>query len=114
MRDIEGKVVLHEQALNATLYRGRISKMPFVRGVIGLWDALGLCTRALMWSADIALGEEEVNFNVPLGWGTVFISLLLGIKEVSTWRISATYRSLHSTKQGRLREVNLLLRMWYL
>lgn len=79
VRDIGGKVVLHEQALNATLYRGRISKIPFVRGVIGLWDALGLGTRALMWSADIALGEEEVNFNGSLAWGTVFISLLLGI-----------------------------------
>lgn len=79
VRDIEGKVVLHEQALNATLYRGRINQMPFVRGVIGLWDALGLGTRALIWSADIALGEEEVNFNGPLGWGTVLVSLLLGI-----------------------------------
>src|SRR6185295_9698998 len=59
VRDPKGQIVVHEQALNATLYRGRISKTPFVRGVVGLWDALGLGTRALMWAADVALGEEE-------------------------------------------------------
>lgn len=80
VRDPDGNIAVHEQPLNATLYRGRISKTPFLRGVIGLWDALGLGTRALLWSADVALGkEEEVNFNGPLGWGTVAISLLFGI-----------------------------------
>lgn len=80
VRDPDGNILVHEQPLNATLYRGRISKTPFLRGVIGLWDALGLGTRALLWSADVALGkEEEVNFNGPLGWGTVAISLIFGI-----------------------------------
>src|SRR5688500_9585282 len=59
VRDPKGQIVVHEQTLNATLYRGRIAKTPFVRGVVGLWDALGLGTRALMWAADVAIGEEE-------------------------------------------------------
>jgi uncharacterized protein YqhQ len=80
VRDPKGNIVIHEQPLNATLYRGRISRTPFVRGVIGLWDALGLGTRALMWAADVALGEEEdINFNGPLGWGTIAVSLLIGV-----------------------------------
>ncbi len=80
VRDPEGKIVIHEQDLNAALYRGRISKTPFVRGLIGLWDALGLGTRALMWAADVALGEEEnVSFNGPIGYGTLVISLLFGV-----------------------------------
>lgn len=81
VRDPNGQIVVHEQPLNATLYRGRIAKTPFVRGVVGLWDALGLGTRALMWAADVALGEEEesVNFNGPIGWATVAFSLLIGI-----------------------------------
>ena len=58
VRNPKGEIVIHEQPLNAALYRGRISKTPFVRGVVGLWDALGLGTRALMWSADVALGED--------------------------------------------------------
>lgn len=82
VRDPKGQIVIHETVLNRTLYRGRIIKTPFVRGVVGLWDALGLGTRALMWSADTAIAEddkEEVNFNGPIGWATVAFSLLLGI-----------------------------------
>jgi uncharacterized protein YqhQ len=80
VRDPKGQIVVHEQALNATLYRGRIAKTPFVRGIVGLWDALGLGTRALMWAADVALGEEEdVNFNGPIGWATIAFSLVLGV-----------------------------------
>ena len=83
VRDPNGGIVVHEQTLNATLYRGRISKTPFIRGVVGLWDALGLGTRALMWSADVALGVEEngekPSFNGPLGWGTLAFSLVLSI-----------------------------------
>lgn len=80
VRNPEGAIVVHEQPLNKTLYRGWIAKTPFVRGVVGLWDALGLGTRALMWSADVALGEEEeASFNGPIGFATVAFSLLLGI-----------------------------------
>lgn len=60
VRDAFGNIQIHEQPLNATLYRGRIARTPFVRGLVGLWDALGLGTKALMWSADVAIqGEEE-------------------------------------------------------
>lgn len=80
VRAPDGSIVTHEQPLNAALYRGRISKTPFVRGMVGLWDALGLGTRALLWSADVAIGtEEKFNFNGPLGWGTLAFSLLFGV-----------------------------------
>jgi uncharacterized protein YqhQ len=82
VRDPKGQIVVHEQSLSATLYRGRISKTPFVRGVVGLWDALGLGTRALMWSADVAVREDENdqgNFNGPIGWATIAVSLAIGI-----------------------------------
>lgn len=79
-RDPEGRIVIHEQPLNKHLYRGRIAKTPFIRGVIGLWDALGLGTRALMWAADVALGEEEdVSFNGPIGFITIAFSLVIGV-----------------------------------
>ncbi len=79
-RDPKGQIVIHEQPLSKTLYRGRIAKTPFLRGLIGLWDALGLGIRALMWSADVALDEEEnISFNGPIGWVTIAISLLIGV-----------------------------------
>ncbi|PJF34156.1 MAG: hypothetical protein CUN57_00270, partial [Phototrophicales bacterium] len=80
VRDPKGQIVIHEQPLSATLYRGRIARTPFLRGLIGLWDAMGLGIRALMWSADVALDEEEdVSFNGPIGWATIAFSLLVGI-----------------------------------
>ncbi len=79
-RDPKGQIVIHEQPLSAALYRGRIARTPFLRGLIGLWDALGLGIRALMWSADIALDEEEdISFNGPIGWVTIAVSLLIGV-----------------------------------
>jgi uncharacterized protein YqhQ len=80
VRDPKGQIVVHEQPLNKTLYRGRIARTPFLRGLVGLWDALGLGTRALMWSADVAVGEEEtISFNGPIGFATIAVSLLLGV-----------------------------------
>ncbi len=79
-RDPKGQIIIHEQPLSARLYRGRLARTPFLRGLLGLWDAMGLGIRALMWSADIALDEEEdVSFNGPIGWATIAVSLLIGI-----------------------------------
>ena len=44
-----------------------------------LWDALGLGMRMLMFSADVAMGEEEADFEGPVAWGTVALSLLMAI-----------------------------------
>lgn len=75
-----GEIAVHEGDLNPRIYRGALPKIPFLRGMIMLWDALGLGTRALMWSADVALGEDEdVSFSGLLGIGTMIVSLALGI-----------------------------------
>jgi uncharacterized protein YqhQ len=80
VRNPAGEIVVHRQPLPASLYRGRIARWPFVRGLLMLWDSLGLGLRALTWSADVALSEEEdVSFSGPLAWGTVALSLALGI-----------------------------------
>ncbi len=81
VRNPKGEIVIHEQPLNAAVYRGRIAKTPFLRGLVGLWDALGLGTRALMWSADVAVSEEEeeISFTGPVGIATLGVSLLFGI-----------------------------------
>lgn len=78
-RDPKGQIVIHETPLNQTVYNGRLAKTPFLRGLVLLWDALGLGTRALMWSADVALDEEDASFDGPLGWGTLAVSFSLAI-----------------------------------
>lgn len=80
VRNPEGQIVVHQEPLNKHLYRGFVSRTPFLRGIVGLWDAMGLGTKALMWSADVALGEEEENtFGGAVGFATVAVSLLIGV-----------------------------------
>lgn len=80
VRDPEGQIQVHKEPLNKYLYRGFVSRTPFLRGIVGLWDAMGLGTKALMWSADVALGEEEeTTFGGAVGMATVAVSLLIGV-----------------------------------
>jgi len=80
VRQPDGTIVLHTEPLDPKIYAGRLSKIPFLRGLTGLWDALVLGIRTLMWSAETALGpEEEVQFTGPVAWGTVALSLILGV-----------------------------------
>lgn len=77
MRAPDGNIVTHTENL-ASVYRGRISKTPFLRGIILLWDALGLGIHALTISANTQTGEDE-KLEGPALYGTLAISLLFGI-----------------------------------
>ena len=89
VRNPEGEIVVHEEPLPPRIYQSRIARTPFLRGLVLLWDALVLGTRALMWSADVALAEEgeegeegkepESAFSGPVAWGTIIFSLAFGI-----------------------------------
>jgi uncharacterized protein YqhQ len=78
LRNPEGNIVVETEPLNEALYRGPISRVPFLRGLVSLWDALGLGTKALMLSADVAAGEE-VSFSGPVTWGTTLLGLAMGV-----------------------------------
>ena len=78
LRHPEGHIFVETESLNETLYRGPISRIPFLRGLVMLWDALGLGTKALMMSADVAAGEE-VSLSGPISWGTVLLGVGLGV-----------------------------------
>lgn len=77
MRAPDGNIVVHKEDL-AAVYRSRITKIPFVRGVILLWDALGLGMRALTLSANTQTGEEE-KLEGPALYLTIGTSLAIGI-----------------------------------
>jgi uncharacterized protein YqhQ len=78
LRYPEGHIVVETEALNEALYSGPISRIPFLRGLVMLWDALGLGMKALMMSADVAAGEE-VSFSGPVSWGTSLLGIGLGV-----------------------------------
>jgi uncharacterized protein YqhQ len=77
MRSPTGDIVVHKESL-AKLYRSRITKIPFLRGVILLWDALGLGMKALTLSANLQTGEDE-KLEGPALYLTLGISLAIGI-----------------------------------
>jgi len=89
VRNPEGDIVVHTEPLSEKIYGGRVAHWPFVRGLTMLWDALGLGIKALMFSAEVALEEENEDgeeakepgkvFEGPLQWGTVLFSLSFSI-----------------------------------
>jgi len=78
LRHPDGHVIVETEPLNEALYRGPISRIPFLRGLLMLWDALGLGMKALMMSADVAAGEE-VSFSGPVSWGMSLLGIGLGV-----------------------------------
>jgi uncharacterized protein YqhQ len=77
MRAPDGSIVVHKESL-ARIYRSRVAKLPFLRGTILLWDALGLGMKALTLSANIQTGEEE-KLEGPALYLTLAVSLTVGI-----------------------------------
>jgi uncharacterized protein YqhQ len=79
VRGPEGEIVVRREPLTAAVYRSRLLKLPFVRGLTSLWDSLGLGLSALLWSADVSLEEEGESLSGPGAWGTMAVSLALGL-----------------------------------
>jgi len=77
MRAPNKEIVIHNEPLSS-LYKSKIIKIPFLRGIIALWDALGLGIRALTISANIQTGEDEKLEGLAL-YLTLAVSLALGI-----------------------------------
>jgi uncharacterized protein YqhQ len=91
VRDPKGEIVIHTEPLDPRIYGGGLAKVPFLRGLTLLWDALGLGIKSLMFSAEVAIEEEKEGekpegeehpgrvFEGPMQWGTVILSLSLSI-----------------------------------
>jgi len=74
VRRPEGDITLRLESLGG-LYTGPLRRIPFLRGIIVLWETLALGTRALLFSSNVALGEEEKEISRPVLWGTVMLAL---------------------------------------
>jgi uncharacterized protein YqhQ len=77
MRSPDQGIVIHTEPLSG-IYRSRLAKIPFLRGLIILWDALGLGMRALTISANVQTDEDE-KLEGPALYLTLTLSLALGI-----------------------------------
>jgi len=90
VRAPDKSIRIQSKPLPKHLYGGIIQKIPLVRGMTMLWDALGLGMQALMYSADIQMAAqadepaeegktEPASLSKPLAWTTVVIALIFGI-----------------------------------
>ena len=77
MRAPSNEIVVHIEPLTG-IYKSKLTKIPFLRGLVVLWDALGLGMRALTLSANTQTGEEE-KLEGPQLYITLGVSLAIGI-----------------------------------
>lgn len=85
VRSPSGRIVVHSEELRGSIYTGRWSRLPVVRGSVTLWDTLVLGMRTLLFSANVALESEDtpkdgstpVQPAMPTGvlWGTMIFAL---------------------------------------
>jgi len=79
VRQPNGELNIVRQPL-ASIYKGRLREMPLIRGVIALVETMVLGTQSLLHSAQVAAAEEGgEKIPTALLWGTVAISLALGV-----------------------------------
>ncbi len=77
VRAPDQRIVVRTRPLGR-IYRGRLSRIPFLRGLLGIWDAVGLGWQSLSYSASVAIGQET-QFEGPAAWGAMAASLVLGL-----------------------------------
>jgi uncharacterized protein YqhQ len=77
MRAPNHEIYIHKEPLGE-LYKNKLIKIPFLRGLVMLLDALILGTRALTISANTQTGEDE-KIEGPILYITLFISLAIGV-----------------------------------
>ncbi len=77
MRAPDNEIEIHKEKLTG-IYTSKLRNIPFLRGLIVLWDSLGLGMRFLTISANVQTGEDE-KLEGPMLYITLALSLALGI-----------------------------------
>ncbi|MDZ7843655.1 MAG: DUF1385 domain-containing protein [Anaerolineales bacterium] len=119
MRTPEGEIKIHTEPLSK-LYQSRWIQIPFLRGVVGLWDALVLGTRALTISTNTQTGEDEnlegtalvltLGFSLTIAL-VLFFLIPAGIGQFTERTLQAS-PWLGNLAEGLVRLVFLVLYMW--
>jgi uncharacterized protein YqhQ len=74
-RKPNGDIYRYREPLRSPLVRSRMARLPFVRGVVVLWESLDYGIRMLMRSAEVQLDQEE---QLGKGGNTLIMGLALG------------------------------------
>ncbi len=76
VRRPDGELAMDIQPLSA-IYSGRMRRVPLIRGIIVLIEAMVLGIKSLLYSANVALEEEGEEFSKKSMWGMVASALVL-------------------------------------
>ena len=74
VRRPNGDLMLTARPL-AGVYRGKVRRIPFLRGIVILVQTLVLGIRALFESANVSLEEEKQDISGLMAWGIFILSL---------------------------------------
>jgi uncharacterized protein YqhQ len=74
-RKPNGEIYKYREPLRSPLVRSRVARLPFVRGVVVLWESLDYGIRMLMRSADVQLEQDE---QLGKGGNTLIMGVALG------------------------------------
>ncbi len=115
----DGSIVIEEEPLTG-IYSSKLTKVPFLRGLVLLWDALGLGTRYLTKSANLQSGEDE-KIEGPALYLTLAVSLLVAValffvgpaalgKLIQNWTGISTLAM--NVIEGVIRLAGIVLYIW--
>jgi uncharacterized protein YqhQ len=75
-RKPDGEIIVREQLLGG-VYTGPLRRLPLIRGIIVMWETLALGIRALIFSSNVAMGQEENEIQSRALWLTALASMAL-------------------------------------
>jgi uncharacterized protein YqhQ len=77
-RKPDGEIVIQTEQLGK-IYQSKIKKIPFLRGLVILWDALGLGSKYLTISANHQTEDENEKIEGPALYMTLILSFAVAI-----------------------------------
>jgi len=63
VRRNDGSISLYEEALSPRLYQNRLFRLPFLRGMLLLWEMLVLGTRLMTLSANMSVSDLQTDMS---------------------------------------------------
>ena len=72
----DGEIAVRCEPLGG-VYAGPVRRIPLLRGVIVMWETLALGLRALVFSSNVQLGQEEKDVQSGPIWSTAIVSLVV-------------------------------------
>ncbi len=77
-RKPDGDIIVRSEPLGG-VYTGFVRRIPFIRGIVVMWETLALGIRALMYSANVATGLEEERPSPLQMRFTMFLALAIAL-----------------------------------